>query len=63
MEYWSHVDDQCFTFAQRNQRFNWKLLHGIDVDEVVSAVERGSLLTTAHIREPQLHHGSAGPHS
>lgn len=32
---WSRVATKNFAFRPRNQRFDWKLLHGIDIDEVV----------------------------
>jgi hypothetical protein len=32
---WSHVATKNFSFRPRNQRYDWKLLHGIDIDEVV----------------------------
>lgn len=39
MSIWSHVDHLNFSFCLRNQAFDWRKLHGVDIDAVVRNVD------------------------
>lgn len=49
---YSAVDLSSFQFTTRCNPFNWRLLHGLDVDVLVSSV--GSAATAAANRPPLL---------
>ena len=42
-EVWEHLDLSSFRFCPRSQAFNWRLLHGLDIDAVVRWVSRLTL--------------------